>query len=491
MFFNRLVVKVIRFLFQMMKSKFLLLAILSLITNIAVSQNTDSVQQKINYYISQAKLDSAKAYIKTNLNSTNQKKTKTALNYELVKVLFMQSSYHEALKQAFTSLDFIDDEQQRVKFNFMIGAIYSAISDYGKSVEYFDLVVEHNQDTSLMVKTHLLLSQLHSELGDSEKEEKSITEAYKITSISDVDSKVKNHVAMQYNFFNKNYELCKELNFKTIRDTTSFLNSKSYAYSMIGDCLIKQDSIIEATKYFDEFIKLTFETKDPEQIKVAANKLIEVYEKLGNQEKANQYHKIYNDAVNDSLSFSVEKYRYLYNVEKNRELHSAKTKNLKKYLIFGIILILLVSIGTYYYLNSQYKKRASTDLLKKTTGKKIIISDNEIKKIVTAIDLLKTEQLYLKPNITRKSFCADSDIKSERYLSQYINEKYKKSFSVFLNDLRIEYAYDRIQNDTKFRNYRIEEIAKACGFGSKKSFERVFLAKYNETPYKLILHITT
>ena len=453
-----------------------------------MSQDTDSIQQKINYYISQAKLDSAKTYIHTNLDKVNQKEKKSALNYQLVKVLFIQSSYNEALKQAFNSLDAIDDEQQRVKFNFMIGCIYSAITDYSKSVEYFDLVVEHSQDTSLMVQTHLLLSQLHLDLGDDANASKSITEAYKITSLSKEDSKLKNHVAMQYNFYNKNYELCKQQNFKIIRDTTSFLNAKSYAYSMIGDCLIKQDSLTEAIIYFDEFLKLTVETKDPEQIKVAATKLIDVYEKLDNQEKANAYHKIYNEAVGDSLSFSVEKYRELYTVEKNRELSIAKTKNIRRNLILGSILIILISYSGYYYFNR--KKKETLNTLEKTPSKKIVISDREIEKITEAIDQLKIKQLFLTPNITRKSFCADSGIKSERYLSHYINKEYKESFSVFVNDLRIEYAYNRIQNDKAFRNYKIEEIAKACGFGSKKSFERVFSAKYNETPYKLISRIT-
>jgi len=206
---------------------------------------------------------------------------------------------------------------------------------------------------------------LHLGVKDSTNAEKSIREAYKITSVSKLDSKLKNHVAMQYNFFNENYELCKELNLKTIRDTTSFLNSRSYAYSMIGDCLIKQDSLIEATTYFDEFLKLTFETKDPEQIKVAANKLIDVYEKLGNQEKANTYHKIYNEAVSDSLSFSAEKYRDLYDVEKNRELNSTKTKNLRNYLLFGLIFIVLLSIGIYYYLNNKHTKKLLSNLLNK------------------------------------------------------------------------------------------------------------------------------
>lgn len=464
--------------------KFILITAISFITTTVISQ--DTIQEKINYYISQAKLDSAKTYIQNNLDTIKKEQNKSALNYQLVKVLFMQSDYNEALKQAYNSLDNLDDEEQRVKFNFMIGVIYSAISDYDKSIEYFDLVVQNKQDSSLTVQTYLLLSDLHLGRKDSIKATESLTEAYKITSNSNLDSRITDHVAMQYNFFNENYELCKQQNFKTIRDSTSFLNSKSYAYSMVGDCLIKQDSLIEATKYFDEFLKLTFETKDPEQIKVAAKRLIEVYEKLGDQEKANGYHKIYNEAVNDSLSFSGEKYRDLYDFEKNRELEHSKTMRLRRNILFFVGFLALAGIGIYYL----RKNKKLLNALKNTPGKKIVISDGEIKKITKAIDELKTKQLFLTSNITRKSFCNNNQITSERYLSQYINEKYKKSFSVFINNLRIEYAYNRIQNDSLFRNYKIEAIAEACGFGSKKSFERSFLAKYNQTPYKYISSLT-
>ncbi|MGJ8684323.1 MAG: helix-turn-helix domain-containing protein [Nonlabens sp.] len=461
-----------------------LIFFLSIIT-IVNGQSND--KQKIDNYIAHVQLDSARNFIQDRLELTTVKEEIKVLNYELVKVLFIQSEYNAALKQAFQSLDSIDKESDRVNFNFMIGCIYSAITDYQKSIEYFDLVVTHSEDASLLVQTHLLLSQLHTELGDTASASKSINNAYEITKKASIDPKVKNHVAMQYNFFNKNYELCKQQNLEIINDTTSFLNAKSYAYSMIGDCLMEQDSLQTSTTYYDEFLKLTVETKDPEQIKVAANKLITVYEKLGNQEKANAYHKIYNEAVSDSLSFSVEKYRELYNVEKDRELSKAHDKNYRTYIIIGIILLIIIAMV--WFTLSRKRDKTNSQLLNEpdsTPGKKFVVSDVEIEKIETAISLLKSDQLFLKPNITRKSFCAAHDIKSERYLSHYINEKYDKSFSLFINDLRIEYAYNRIQSDSQFRNYRIEEIAKASGFGSKKSFERAFQAKYNETPYKLI-----
>lgn len=467
----------------MQKIKLALLILLCCFTE-PVFADADTTQQKIDYYLSQAKFDSAKIYIQATLADESQANKVNELNYQLVKVLFIQSDYHEALKQAFNSLDKIKNEQEGVNLNFLVGCIYSAIKDYDKSIEYFDLVLRGTKDSSMLVKAHLLSSELHLELGDSTKAKASINDAYNITRFSGSDSSIKNHVAMQYNFFNQNYGLCKQQNLTIIEDSTSFLSSKSYAFSMMGDCLMRQDSLSEAIKYYDQFLELTFQTNDPEQVKVAAQKLIDAYEKMGAQEKANAYHKIYNEAESDSLSFSVEKYRELYDIEKNRALDYAKKS--RNVLIFGLCLLFVFLLGAYRFYKSKVAPPKTVEAADKVPGKKIVISDIEIEKMKVAIKELVTEQLFLTPKITRKSFCVEHKIKSERYLSHYINTEYEKSFSVFINDLRVEHAYDRIQSDSTFRNYRIEEIAKASGFGSKKSFERAFTAKYKETPYKLI-----
>jgi hypothetical protein len=60
-----------RLLSPMNKFKFILLSILSFLANIAFA-NPDSIQQKIDYYISQAEFDSAKIHIQTNLGDLNQ-----------------------------------------------------------------------------------------------------------------------------------------------------------------------------------------------------------------------------------------------------------------------------------------------------------------------------------------------------------------------------------------------------------------------------------
>ena len=139
---------------------------LFLVSNSCFSQkNQDRAQ--IDLFISQAKIDSARIYVQTRLLEDLNVDHRMVLQYELVKLLFIQSDYKQALKVAFDSIDKIDQEDQKVKFNFMIGCIYSAINDYKQSLKYLDLVALHSKDSTLIVQTQLLLSELHLELRDS------------------------------------------------------------------------------------------------------------------------------------------------------------------------------------------------------------------------------------------------------------------------------------------------------------------------------------
>ena len=247
----------------------------------------------------------------------------------------------------------------------------------------------------------------------------------------------------------------------------------------------------QALLYFDEFLNLTLQINDPEQIKIAAKKLTEVYENLGDQKSANAYHKIYNESINDSMSFSIEKYKDLYLIEKERELSQIKRSSRRNLSLLAFCLLGVILLISYFFKKHKDRIEGMIEAQKtRVPGKKIVVNEVEIQKIKTAINEMVNGQLFLASGITRKSFCVKHKIKSERYLSHYINNQYKISFTAFLNDLRVEYAFDRFKKDAVFRNYKIEEIAKTSGFGSKKSFERAFSAKYGKSPYKHILSIT-
>lgn len=59
------------------------------------------------------------------------------------------------------------------------------------------------------------------------------------------------------------------------------------------------------------------------------------------------------------------------------------------------------------------------------------------------------------------------------YISHIINEEYKMSFSDFINQFRVNYAKQLIEQDTKNR-YSLDYISEESGFGSFSSFNRAF-----------------
>ncbi|MFK7785237.1 MAG: helix-turn-helix domain-containing protein [Crocinitomicaceae bacterium] len=441
-------------------------------------------QSEINTYLSKGQYDSAEFFIRSELNQPLKFEDKIELNYQLVSVLIYSSKYKQALEVAFESIDQIKQDSEKARFYFLIGCIFYSVEDYEKTIEYFDILLT-GENASLNAKALLILSDIYVTKNDMAKSITSLKRAFEIGETNSIDAKLKEQISLQYTFQIKDYEACKLICSKILEDSSNFLITQCNALSTIGDCLTQQDSLDNAISFYEKALALTIKTNDPDLIKTTSSLLIKSYEAIGNQEKANSYHKIYNDAINDSAYFSIDKYRELYALETDRSKDENQPKQTKSSNAVWYILLFLfagIVIGLVFY----FKRRKAPEDPPQKTQKKIQINSEELEKIERVINAFISDQLFLTPNITRKSFCEESGIKSERYLSEFINDRHGKSFSVFLNDLRVEYAHQRLKNDKLFRQFKTSEIAKSSGFGSKKTFERAFSTKYGKTPFDFI-----
>jgi len=66
-----------------------------------------------------------------------------------------------------------------------------------------------------------------------------------------------------------------------------------------------------------------------------------------------------------------------------------------------------------------------------------------------------------------------------------------KNFSSYLSDLRVDYAIDRIKNNSQFRLYSIKAIAEETGFKNTESFSKAFHKKTGIYPSYFIKNIGT
>ncbi len=113
-------------------------------------------------------------------------------------------------------------------------------------------------------------------------------------------------------------------------------------------------------------------------------------------------------------------------------------------------------------------------------------------KILPQLSLQKKSDLVNKIEYQLIRYCSENYTKpialkeiakefgyTPEYFSRIFNEKYKTSFTNFINSLRVEEAKKLLK-----RKDNITEVAFACGFSSIRNFNRVFKQKAGKTPFE-------
>jgi YesN/AraC family two-component response regulator len=63
------------------------------------------------------------------------------------------------------------------------------------------------------------------------------------------------------------------------------------------------------------------------------------------------------------------------------------------------------------------------------------------------------------------------------YLSEIINSYKGKNFAAYLNELRINYALNKLVIDKRFRSYKLSVIAEELGYNNEQAFSIAFKKK--------------
>ncbi len=92
--------------------------------------------------------------------------------------------------------------------------------------------------------------------------------------------------------------------------------------------------------------------------------------------------------------------------------------------------------------------------------------------------IFEEEKQFKNPDLKLQDVAKQLQI-STHSLSQYLNDNLGKSFSVFVNEYRIEAAKELLITKKEFT---IEAIGYECGFNSKSTFFTTFKSVTKTTP---------
>ncbi|WP_282079865.1 AraC family transcriptional regulator [Aquimarina algiphila] len=172
------------------------------------------------------------------------------------------------------------------------------------------------------------------------------------------------------------------------------------------------------------------------------------------------------------------------------EQKEKKTK-IKFWAVLVIAVILIFFMVLIYSKNIKYKKRfkklmnteaSSVSIKEEVSGinmakpEAIGISEEIVKMILEGLQQFEDEEGFLSSNITTGDLAKQLKTNT-KYLSKVINTYKEKSFSVYINELRIGYVIDKLKSDTKFRLYTIKAISREIGFNTTEAFSKSFYKK--------------
>ncbi|WP_298900971.1 helix-turn-helix transcriptional regulator [uncultured Psychroserpens sp.] len=259
-----------------------------------------------------------------------------------------------------------------------------------------------------------------------------------------------------------------------------------------------------------------FELNQADSTLYYANKTLDnqntTYKKEGSDIKLKMYHilsKQYKKIGKDSLAYiyaekelsetrkkNVEELDGLQELSKidinevtNTYIENQKSKD-NQILYGSIAFACMIIFGIVFFQHTRLKnKRRFNSILKEIKNKDKTVSSTQTKanfskstldiKPETITKILDGLQKLEKKHYFLKSECNSTNVAKKlktntTYLSKVITIHYQTNFNTYINDLRINYALERLKNDSLFRLYSIQSISEELGYKSPDSFTKYF-----------------
>ena len=304
-------------------------------------------------------------------------------------------------------------------------------------------------------------------------------------------------ISMEHYYFKKNYTTSLKYNDSLVSTGGIFNSNFKNVYFFRGLSLYDFGSKINGLNYLKKADSI-FDTGDRINVQPQDNLLFEKlkthYSNQGDYK--NQIKYLNKQLLLDSLltiktlgfeSDIIRKIETPTLLREKKEVEfklASQIKKSKQSIIYVVLLFGLFTGVLLWYIHKQktYKKRYHQLIDKQKNKLKgtslslqsdLNISENLIQDILKRLDLFEKQKKYLKTNVSLQSLSKDLQT-NPNYLSRVINFNKDKNFSQYLNDLRISYALEALQENTTLLKYSIKAIALECGYTNATSFSRAF-----------------
>ncbi len=277
-------------------------------------------------------------------------------------------------------------------------------------------------------------------------------------------------------------------------------------------CFAQQKKHKKALDYLQQLIYLADDNERGDHIRLVESYrlMAACYKELGDENNSVYWYEQYgklndeNQKNKDAVINTIYEKDTALLDKQIATLEDQKAKG-KRYTIY-IMFLLVISSGVFIALIYRYKKKQSKSkqsfntLLKRLNNledsnqknkektEQLPIDDEKIEEVLKGLQRLEKQEFFLSMDCSLRTM-AKKVKTNATYLSKIINKHKGLNFNDYINNLRIEYAVNRLKSDKKFRSFSIKSIATELGYKSDYSFAKHFKSKTGINPSYYIKRI--
>ena len=422
---------------------------------------------------------------------------------------FLVNNLNKSIAYAFKAKDVAEkssDPEMMAQGYGSIANLYSHLNLTEKARPYLNKAIQQIERMPPGDKKFRLKALSHLELGNLDLNDKNYTGAnnnYK-QSLQQFNL-VKNMDRSNYHYRRSLYNIGNSYKYLRQKDSAEIYLTKALAKKGHEEADLKyfiNASLAEVYSLRGEY-KRSIDTlqallKDPEFDIIALKTdiyltLARDYEKIGD----NANYTLYNEkhlALRDTVKNNeLKAINTAFNVEQkdfSESIQESEKNN--RWLVYGIISIVLISLSIIIYINKKKKRERllyQSIIIKLKTQAEILLDAQEnteedtrpIYSVPASVetDILEGLEKFEESEGFRNSKLTVSMLAVElktnpAYLSAVIKSQKNKNFNTYINELRIRYICHKIHTHREYEKYKISYLAEDCGFTSHSAFSTVF-----------------
>ncbi|WP_420574257.1 helix-turn-helix domain-containing protein [Kordia sp.] len=227
----------------------------------------------------------------------------------------------------------------------------------------------------------------------------------------------------------------------------------------------------------------------PQELVETYELLAKNYHELFNQKKSDLYAELGKklSAMIDSKTKKINDKLYETEIRKRDVLIKQKDETVAFYFyiiaaVSALCIIILLPL-LYYKKKAKTNKKMFDKLMSdntqknkeeiKSATKEVVIDDSKVTEILKRLEKIEAQEYFLESSCSLANMAKKAKTNAT-YLTKILKQYKEKTFYQYLNELRINYAIERLKKDKLFRQYTVKHIALEVGYKSPESFTKHF-----------------